>query len=145
MGFLSKLFGFNTKPITTPPATKSAAADATGAKQEEWAGGSAVPQELAAGEALALYKSPQRPVFLDVREDSEISAFGLIPGSVHIPMSEIQGRTDELDPSRPVVVYCASGMRSMDVGFFLIEKGFKDVSNLNGGMNAWSGPVENRQ
>ncbi|MBI1291896.1 hypothetical protein GC173_11735 [bacterium] len=137
MGFLSKLFGKKDAPQAPPPAAKPAA-------QEEWSEGSSVPQELAASEALLLFNGEKPPVFLDVREEHELDAFGFIPNSIHIPMHEVQGRTDELDAARPVVVYCASGMRSMDVGFFLIQQGFKDVSNLNGGINAWPGPVSRR-
>lgn len=93
-------------------------------------------------EALALHGSAEPPVFLDVREDHERQTSGYIPGSVHIPSGEVEARWTELDPRRPVIVYCASGMRSMDAGAFLIEKGFADVSNLNGGMNKWQGPVK---
>lgn len=77
-----------------------------------------------------------------MREQQELENFGRIPGSIHIPMGEVETRHHELNPGKAVVVYCASGMRSMDVGAFLIEKGFRDVSNLNGGLNNWKGPVE---
>lgn len=138
MGFLSRLFGKSEPPA--PP--KPTPAPAPTKPAEEWSDSGAVPQELAAGEALALYQQEDRPVFLDVREPHELEAFGLIPGSVHIPMHEIQGRTDELNPAAPIIVYCASGMRSMDVGAFLLQQGFRDVSNLNGGLSAWTGPIE---
>jgi rhodanese-related sulfurtransferase len=145
MGFLAKLFG-KKEAAAPPPAQAPAPAAAKAATpSDEWDSGAGVPQELAAGEALALYESTERPVFLDVREEQELINFGFIPGSVHIPMSEIQGRADELQASKAVVVYCASGMRSMDVGFFLIQQGFKNVSNLNGGINSWSGPIEQKK
>jgi len=135
MGFLDFLFGKKAPPMAVPkavPTPKAAWQNSAGS----------VPQELAASEVLELYNAPNRPVFLDVRERDEREANGYIPGSLHIPMPEIQGRTDELDPKVPLVVYCASGMRSMDVGAFLLEQGFQEVINLNGGMMKWSGPVE---
>jgi rhodanese-related sulfurtransferase len=139
MGFLDRLFGSK----ATPPKVPSAGPKPVAPKQkQDWEDAGAVPQELAASEVALLYASPERPVFLDVREDHERVANGFIPGSLHIPMHEIQGRTDELNPAEPLVVYCASGMRSMDVGAFLLQQGFKSVSNLNGGLSAWRGPLD---
>jgi rhodanese-related sulfurtransferase len=46
-------------------------------------------------------------------------------------------RASELDPSRPVVVYCAGGYRSMIASSLLSSRGFTDVSDLLGGFAAW--------
>ncbi|MEO8376333.1 MAG: rhodanese-like domain-containing protein [Candidatus Sumerlaeota bacterium] len=144
MGFLSKMFGGkdDAPKAPTPNAQKPAPAKSPA---PSWQDAGGVPQELAATEVLAMYQAPDRPAFLDVREPEELEASGMIPGAVHIPMHEIQGRTDELDPATPVIVYCASGMRSMDVGAFLLQQGFTSVSNLNGGLNAWKGPIEKKK
>lgn len=141
MGFFAKLFG--SKKEQAPPAAppRNSTSEATTVR-DAWAESSGVPQEMAASEALALYNSPGRPVFLDVREPHELAASGYIPESIHIPMDEVESRLGELNPEAPVIVYCASGMRSMDLGAFLIEKGFKDVSNLNGGLANWAGPIK---
>jgi adenylyltransferase/sulfurtransferase len=139
MGFFSKLFG-GSKP--TAAAGGPAATPRPAAPTPKFEGGGGVPQELAASEVEVLYNSSNRPVFLDVREEHERQAEGFIPGSVHIPMDQLPDRLGELDPAAPLVVYCASGMRSMDAGAFLLEKGFRDVSNLNGGMMKWAGPRE---
>ncbi|MCC5875674.1 MAG: rhodanese-like domain-containing protein [Candidatus Sumerlaeia bacterium] len=139
MGFFSFLFGNKEQeapeaPKTPPPSSGS----------NDWESVGAVPQELAAKEVLALLEAPDPPVFLDVREAEELAADGFIPGSTHIPVDDLEGRLGELDPTRPVVVYCASGMRSMDAGAFLLEKGFSEVSNLNGGLSTWAGPLEKK-
>lgn len=139
MGFLSKLFGGEKKPSDSG---QPKPAPAKSGSDRSWASESGVPQELAAREAEALLGSANPPVFLDVRDDHELEAAGRIPGSVHIPMHEIQGRQTELEPDQHVVVYCASGMRSMEVGAFLLQVGFKQVSNLNGGFSAWTGARE---
>lgn len=139
MGIFSFLFGKKEeqpKGNPTPPTPSSVEI------APDWQSVGAVPQELAAQEVLALHQSDSPPLFLDVREAEELKTSGYIPGSLHIPMDDVQGRLGELDPKRPVIVYCASGMRSMDVGALLLEKGFEDVSNLNGGLSAWTGPVE---
>ena len=78
---------------------------------------------------------------LDVREPHEV-AFVSLPDSLQIPMREIPARLGELDPSRPIVVMCHSGVRSGHVAAFLIANGFEQVFNLDGGIDAWSTDVD---
>jgi adenylyltransferase/sulfurtransferase len=83
----------------------------------------------AAGDAMAL---------LDVREAWE-TALAPVPSElVHIPMGQITDRLGELDPQRETVVICRSGGRSMQVAHLLEARGFRSVSNLTGGILAWS-------
>lgn len=81
--------------------------------------------------------SGEAPQLVDVRSDGEV-ARGVIPGMSHIPMHMIPIKAEELDPSRPVVVYCASGARSAQVGYYLVQNGFAEVYNLVGGIQAWA-------
>jgi rhodanese-related sulfurtransferase len=74
---------------------------------------------------------------LDVREAAELDIAAL-PRVVHIPMLEISARLGELDPERPVVVMCHTGVRSRHVAGFLVANEFKQVCNLAGGIDAWS-------
>ncbi len=136
MGLFSRLFG------RKEPEAQPTAAQPAGETTPSWQQGGGVPQELAASEVPELLKSSEPPAVLDVRDTEERERDGWIPGSIHIPLTEIQGRTDELDPQRHLVVYSNTGMRSMEAGTFLLEQGFVDVSNLNGGLQAWAGPVE---
>ena len=55
------------------------------------------------------------------------------PEAVNIPVDELEGRVKELgeDTERPIVVYCASGVRAEEAKEILNGKGFKNV--LNGG------------
>ena len=73
---------------------------------------------------------------VDVRQPGE-TANGTIEGAILIPLTELNTRLDELDPSRPTVVYCAGGFRSMIAGSRLENAGFGDVSDLLGGYGAW--------
>lgn len=73
---------------------------------------------------------------IDVREPDEVAA-GTLPGAVNIPLGDLPGRTDELDPNRRVVVLCRSGGRSTQASEFLTGAGFADVVNLEGGMLAF--------
>ncbi|RMD59195.1 MAG: sulfurtransferase [Nitrospirae bacterium] len=83
---------------------------------------------------------------LDVRQPWEYREEH-IPGSKLIPLPELIDRLEEIDPEKPTVVYCAVGGRSRVAAQMLAGKGFKEVYNLKGGINAWMGrtafgPVE---
>ena len=76
-------------------------------------------------------------VLLDIREPKELVRYR-IPGAVHIPMGDLAQRAGELDPDRPIVVYCKSGQRSLVSTDELLDLGFTDVASLNGGIIAWA-------
>lgn len=80
-------------------------------------------------------------LLLDVREPREL-AVASVPGALHIPMAQVPGRLQELDPARHIVVICHSGGRSQAVVGFLKHKGFEKVSNLAGGITRWSREVD---
>lgn len=78
-----------------------------------------------------------RGQLLDVREPWEYE-LARLPGAVLIPLAELPSRLRELDVSEPVIVYCHHGIRSWHAACFLEQQGFEDVSNLAGGIDAWS-------
>ena len=82
-----------------------------------------------------------RPVLLDVRQDWETKICRL-QNAVHIPIEEIEFRTEELDPTTEIVVYCHQGVRSAAVAEYLRQLGFTDVKNLAGGLDAWARAVD---
>ena len=75
---------------------------------------------------------------VDVRGEGE-TASGTIPGSLAIPLPALTDRLSGLDPTAPVVFYCASGYRSLVAASVLEAAGFSDVSDLLGGYGAWAG------
>lgn len=79
-------------------------------------------------------------LLLDVREAYEVT-FAKIDPHVHIPMDAIATRHKELDINKPIVVMCHEGVRSDQVCQFLGPLGF-DVTNLEGGIDAWSQLVD---
>jgi len=76
--------------------------------------------------------------FLDVREPDEYEQ-GAVPGAVHLPRGhlefQVEGRLP--DKSRPVVVYCAGGVRSAFAAKTLTDLGYRDVVSMIGGFNRW--------
>jgi rhodanese-related sulfurtransferase len=73
---------------------------------------------------------------LDVRTPGE-HASGHIEGSLNVPVQELADRLAELgDKKRPIVVYCASGIRSASAASLLKRAGFAEVHDL-GAMARW--------
>lgn len=73
---------------------------------------------------------------LDVRSPGEFAS-GHLDGARNVPVQELAGRIGEVGAKDvPVVVYCASGMRSATAAKMLREAGFTKVANL-GAMSRW--------
>ena len=83
-------------------------------------------------------KQDANVVLVDVRTDQEVSR-GVILGARHIPLHLLPARFEEIDRSRVVVFYCQTGARSAQASGFLSGKGWQEVYNLAGGINAWVG------
>jgi len=102
---------------------------------------SETPLEISVEEASRLLAGPNPPVLLDVRETDEY-AVCRIEGSRLIPMNTVPTRLAEIPADAWVLVQCHHGGRSMRVTQFLRSKGFTRVSNLQGGIDAWSLKVD---
>lgn len=75
-------------------------------------------------------------VILDIREAAEFAA-GHLPNARNIALGELAGRAGELPAGKPVLVYCATGVRSGAAATTLRKGGRDDVFNLAGGLQAW--------
>ncbi|BCT74454.1 sulfurtransferase [Sinomonas cyclohexanicum] len=78
---------------------------------------------------------PAGGTLLDVREDYEWEA-GHAEGAVHIPLEQLPGRLDELDPDDDLLVICRTGGRSARAAQWLVANGYS-AFNVAGGMDAW--------
>lgn len=95
------------------------------------------PLEVTVEEARRLLSGPTPPLLIDVREPDEY-AVCRIAGSRLIPMNSLSARLSEIPQDVLVLVQCHHGGRSMRVTQFLRAKGYARVSNLQGGIDAWS-------
>ena len=115
---------------------KSAAELVAAAKQQiENLDPDAVEAEIASGDV----------VLVDIRDAHELDANGRIPGSIHVPRGMLEFRADRstpyhqepLDPSKRVILHCASGGRSALAAATLQDMGYERVAHLDGGFNEW--------
>ncbi|WP_199434659.1 MBL fold metallo-hydrolase [Qaidamihabitans albus] len=74
---------------------------------------------------------------LDVRQPGEWHA-GHVPGATHITGAELPDRIGELPAGTPIAVMCGSGYRSSVAASLLARHGLPDISNVTGGMTAWT-------
>ena len=84
------------------------------------------------------------PVVIDVRSEKEWQS-GHLAGSHNIPLPHLRAQLSEVPTDRPVVVHCAGGYRSAIACSLLNAAGRTNVSDLVGGVQAWSAsklPVE---
>jgi rhodanese-related sulfurtransferase len=92
-------------------------------------------------EASAELASPagasDRPLLVDVRERDEFAS-RRAPGVVLIPISEFVARHEELPKDRPLLMICESGSRSLSATMFLLQRGWPNVRNVEGGTQAWA-------
>lgn len=79
-------------------------------------------------------------IIVDVRESSEYRS-GHIPRAKHIALSQLLHRLREVPKDKMVVVVCRSGSRSSRAAELLMAAGFRNVYNMQGGMQRWTGPV----
>jgi len=97
-----------------------------------------------AADRVAAAAPDHAPVMVDVRAPGEREQ-KRIAGSIGIPLMQLGKRLKELPADRPLLVYCAGGYRSSIAASLLQRHGFKQVSEIAGGIAAWAAgnlPVE---
>ncbi|HYN99162.1 MAG TPA: rhodanese-like domain-containing protein [Actinomycetota bacterium] len=102
--------------------------------------------EVSAREAKEEMDAGKVGIFLDVREAHELRR-GYVPGALRIVLDEVP---DAGDPDSKfadetltahkddrIIVYCATGVRSMIAGYYLQKLGYSDVVSMAGGIQGW--------
>ncbi len=80
-------------------------------------------------------------VLLDVRTREEYEGqtddYGTLKNAINIPVQELERRVSELNDikEKEIIVYCSHSKRSPRASYFLMQNGFKNVTNMEGGMS----------
>ena len=88
-----------------------------------------------------LKTAPASIQLVDVRTPEEFS-IQTLPGARNLELDHLRDRLGELDPGRPVVIFCQVGLRGYLAYRILKQAGFKDVRNLTGGFKTYAWATE---
>lgn len=92
---------------------------------------------ITAQELMKRQAQDNKLILVDVRQPEElVGSLAALPNSVNIPLPELANRYQEIPTDKQVIVICRSGNRSSQAAHFLVQKGYQDVLNLQGGMLA---------
>jgi adenylyltransferase/sulfurtransferase len=80
-------------------------------------------------------------MIVDVREPHEARICAL-PGAVNIPLGVLPESVNRLTGAGEIVVHCKTGARSARAVRFLMDSGFRGVSNLAGGIERWARVID---
>ena len=80
-------------------------------------------------------------ILLDVRTREEFEGktddYGTLKNAINIPIQELESRIAEINDmkEKEIIVYCSHSKRSPRASYFLTQHGFKNVTNMEGGMS----------
>ncbi len=98
--------------------------------------------EISVRELSRLFKQGRKDFFiLDVRNQSEWQ-MARLPGAVLKPLNLLEKNYQDIPKDRTVYVHCQKGGRSQKAIEFLKTKGFNNLVNVRGGIDAWSLEVD---
>lgn len=93
---------------------------------------------------VKLEHAPDEFVLLDVREEKEVKE-RRIPGSLWIPLGQIEKNLNKLDKEKEIAIHCHSGARSYKGYLRLRHKGFHKIKNVDGGILCWPEELKGAQ
>ncbi len=97
--------------------------------------------ELSPAETVAYLKVHPEAKLVDVRTDEEY-AIAKITGAMLVNSQEKAAEILALPKDTPLIFQCHHGMRSLQAAIWFQQKGFTNVINLSGGIDAWSQDVD---
>jgi molybdopterin/thiamine biosynthesis adenylyltransferase/rhodanese-related sulfurtransferase len=100
-----------------------------------------VGSTITATELKEMFDRSQDFLLVDVREPAEYAIVN-IPGAVLIPKGDLPNRLSELPQTKPIVLYCKTGIRSAEALAVLKSAGFGDAKHVQGGVLAWADQVD---
>jgi rhodanese-related sulfurtransferase len=92
---------------------------------------------------LSKMKAEQKAIVIDVRTPEEWQQ-GVISDAdlfIDYKSASFQQQLAKLDKSKTYIVYCRSGGRSAGASQVMVDSGFKNVINMQGGISSWGGKI----
>jgi rhodanese-related sulfurtransferase len=78
-------------------------------------------------------------LIVDVRKAEELADITFdVPNYVNIPIDELEERINEIPKNKEIVMVCLSGERSLKTTYFLMNAGYENVYNMDGGIIKWA-------
>jgi len=102
-------------------------------------------EEISVEDAATMMSASADLLVLDVREPGEVRE-GHLPNAMNVPRGLLEAKADLDYPHRdpkladrdpPIIIYCASGLRSLLASATLQEVGFTQIKSMAGGFLAW--------
>ncbi|MDH4100065.1 MAG: rhodanese-like domain-containing protein [Nitrospirota bacterium] len=94
-------------------------------------------KDLTVEQVKAKLDAKEKFTLVDVRTKEEWKEDGHIKGAFLMPVQELESHFRHLDKDAEIVVYCRSGKRSAKAAEILTTNGYKNVSNMTGGIMEW--------
>lgn len=91
-------------------------------------------------DGIQQFKDTDGSILVDVRGTAEFRQ-GHIPGSINVPLQNLEDIEDYADKDTPIFVYCLSGARSGRATSTLVGMGYEKVTNI-GGIASYKGEIE---
>lgn len=93
--------------------------------------------EVSAADALEMQQRNEPITLLDVRDLHEVN-LGKIPGAVHISRGNLESKVEAAIPrDATVIIYCATGNRSIFAADTMQQMGYASVASMAGGFRGW--------
>jgi rhodanese-related sulfurtransferase len=80
----------------------------------------------------------EKDILIDLRNQDELDAAGVIEGALHIPLYKLREKLPELDKEKRYILFCAVGLRGYLGHCVLVQNGFCS-KNLSGGYKTYLG------
>jgi len=80
-------------------------------------------------------------ILLDVRTKEEYQ-LGTIEGAINIPLDELRNNLNKLPKDKKIIVFCGVGLRGYIASRILLQNGFSEVYNLNGGYKTYETAIQ---
>ncbi len=77
-------------------------------------------------------------LIIDVRNQSEVAEVTFdVPNYMNIPLNELENRINEIPKDKEIVMVCLIGEKSLKTTYFLMNAGYENVYNMDGGIIKW--------